>query len=315
MARIPESFEVEVPGSLSNLGPGFDVLGMAVTVANRFRFTTRTAADGYFVGGAAVDPERHLVFRSLRKAAERFGGEVPKGLRLDPVEEVPRTRGLGSSSTARVAGLMAHHILTGTWPGRSEAQAFLAQEEGHPDNVVPALIGGLTLSGWEGRSLHVFRVEPASSLRIALCIPARTVPTKKARAVLPKAWGRGDIVFELSRLAFLMHGLRELDPAAIRLGVQDRLHQDHRKVLIGPVDEAFAAAISAGAAGAFVSGSGSTLAAFVLNPEVEAEAVARAMCAVFEGAGEQAEFRACTPSSTGARYRLSPSEVWTTVPA
>jgi homoserine kinase len=315
VTRVPESFEVEVPGSLSNLGPGFDVLGMAVTVRNRFRFSTQTPSDGFFVGGQAVDPERHLSFRTLRKATERFGGEAVKRLRLDPIEEVPRTRGLGSSSTARVAGLVAHHVLTRVWPGRSEAQAFLAREEGHPDNVVPALIGGLTLSGWEGRALKVIRVEPAAGLQIALSVPARAVPTKKARAVLPKAWGRGDIVFELSRLAFLMHGLRELDPAALRLGVQDRLHQDHRKLLIGPVDAAFEAALSAGAAGAFISGSGSTLAAFVLGSPAEAEAVAHAMCAVFEAAGEKAEPRVCVPSSSGARYRLSPSAAWTKVPA
>lgn len=311
----PARFEVRVPGSLSNLGPGFDVLGLAVGIENLFRFSTDAPRGRFLVGEEAVDPERHLTFKTLLEACKAFGGDAPKQLRLTPDEGVPRTRGLGSSSTARAAGLVAHHALTGRWPGREAAQAFLAKAEGHPDNVVPALIGGLTVSGWEGRALRVLRVEPPPALRIALAIPSRPVPTKKARAVLPKAWGRGDIVFELSRLAFLMHGLHTLDPEALRLGCQDRLHQDHRKALIGPVDAALSAALAAGAAGAFISGSGSTLAAWVASDAVEPSAVAEAMCEVFRAQGLEAAARVTAPSAYGARYRLSPSSAWLTVPA
>lgn len=309
------SFEVRVPGSLSNLGPGFDVLGMAVTVENRFSFSLDAPSGHYMVGDEVIDPERHLTFKTLFEAAKAFGGELPKQLRLTPAEQVPRTRGLGSSSTARIAGLVAHHALTRRWPGREAAQAFLAKAEGHPDNVVPALLGGLTVSGWEGRELRVLRIAPPTGLRIALAIPARPVPTRRARAVLPKAWGRGDIVFELSRLAFLMHGLATLDPEALRLGCQDRLHQDHRKPLIGPVDAALSAAMANGAAGAFISGSGSTLAALVVDAAADPAAVAQAMCQVFAAEGQKAEPRVCEPAKDGARYRLSPSSAWTKVPA
>lgn len=315
MGAEPGRFEVRVPGSLSNLGPGFDVLGLAVSVENRFAFSTDAPRGRFLVGDDEVDPERHLTFKTLLEATAAFGGDRPAQLRLSPTEEVPRTRGLGSSSTARVAGLVAYHALTGRWPGREAAQAFLAKAEGHPDNVVPALVGGLTVSGWEGRSLKVLRIDPPASLRIALAIPRRPVPTKKARAVLPKAWGRGDIVFELSRLAFLMHGLHTLDAEALRLGCQDRLHQDHRKALIGPVDAALDAAMTKGAASAFISGSGSTLAAFVVDSAQDAAGVAEAMCEVFRAEGQEAEARVATPSPHGARYRLSPSAAWTRVPA
>lgn len=312
-AEAPK-IEIIVPGSLSNLGPGFDVLGMAVSVENRFVFSAAKPSGRFSVAGQAVDPERHLTFRTLLRAYDSFGGQPPSELDLEAVEEVPRTRGLGSSSTARVAGLVLHHVLTKTWPGREAALSFLAKEEGHPDNVAPALIGGLTMSAWEGRTLRVLRVEPPKALRIALAIPEKAVSTKKARAVLPKAWGRGDIVFELSRLAFLLEGMHALDPEALRIGCQDRLHQDHRKALIGPVDEAIGGAFEAGAAAAFISGSGSTLAAFVIDASVDAELVARAMCAPFEAKGERATPRVAAPSPKGARHRLSPSAAWNTVP-
>jgi homoserine kinase len=177
--------------------------------------------------------------------------------------------------------------------------AFLSDEEGHPDNVVPALVGGLCVVGFEGGELRHLRLRPHRGLSVALCVPEVEVSTPEARRILPHDVPHHDAAFTAGRMAFLMAGLLEGRNDALRIGVQDRLHQDHRAPLIGPVSDAFAMAEVAGAAGAFVSGSGSTLAAFV--PEgVPGEDVAEAMCAPFRARGVQARALLVRPVPRGA---------------
>ena len=268
---------VSVPATLANLGPGFDVLGMAVSLRNRFEFAeSSTWADAR----GPVDPADHLALHTAMRAAACFGGRVPP-LRVSQQEEVPRARGLGSSATARVAGLVAGLHFSGLEISLSDQLDFLAEEEGHPDNVVPAAVGGLTLCG-HGPSGRVHERFDAPALQVALCIPDREVSTEAARGLLPPTVPLTDAVHNVSSVAFLLAGLVGGRAEAISWGLSDRLHQPYRKDLIGPVDEAFSAAVAAGATGAFVSGSGSTLAAFVA-PDRDASAVAQAMASVFVG--------------------------------
>ncbi len=286
---------ITVPGTLSNLGPGYDALGLAVSLVNRFSFRFE---DGYSAEGEEVDPASHLTLATARRTAERFGFQLG-GLHVEQRERVPRARGLGSSATARVAGMLAalsQH--DGEVP--LEAQlAFLSEEEGHPDNVVPALVGGLCVVGFEVGGLRHLRLGPPRGLSVALCVPAVEVSTPEARGILPREVAHGDAAFTAGRVAFLMAGLLAGRHHALGLGVQDRLHQDHRAPLIGPVADAFAMAEVAGAAGAFVSGSGSTLAAFV--PEgTPGEDVAEAMCAPFRALGVGATALLVRPMARGA---------------
>jgi homoserine kinase len=266
---------VVVPATLSNLGPGFDVLGLAVALYNQFLFEP-SGERGQYVDGSAPATEDNAVFSAIRAAEETFGARVPHGLILHQAEAVPRARGLGSSATARVAGFIAWSHYARMRVRLPEALQFLTQLEGHPDNVVAAMCGGVTFS--TGGAPFAWRQIPAhADLRVVLCIPELRVPTAEARAVLPAQYERADVVFNLRRLAFLMHGLETGDVAALRVGMEDRVHHPYRKQLIGPVDEAIEAAVYKGAAAAFISGSGSTLAAFVLDPAVDAAAVGAAM--------------------------------------
>ena len=254
---------IEVPGTLSNLGPGYDVLGMAIDRTNGFIVEV----------GEGASPGSELVLLTAQRAAERFGGVLPP-LQVIQHERVPRSRGLGSSATARVAGLLAYEHFVGPVE-RTLAVRFLAEEEGHPDNVAPALLGGLVVCG--ARPVRL----PIAPVGIALCIPAIEVSTPLARRALPATIAHGDAVETLGALGQLLAGLVLGDLHAIRAGVHDRVHQPYRAPLIGPVYEAFEAAVAAGGA-PFISGSGSTLAAFVHTGALD---VAEALAGPLRAAG------------------------------
>lgn len=291
------AFTVRVPGSLSNLGPGFDLLGLAVGLHNRFTVTPGGPPDRVTTDrGPAED---HLLVRTLRAAERHFGRAVEVGFHVEGRDGVPWSRGLGSSATARVAGLRAWEALTGASLDVGDALAFLTAEEGHPDNVVAAWTGGCTLAVQVEEGVVVRRVPLPSGLRIALAVPAVEVSTEAARAVLPASVPLADAVFTAGRLALLLEGLRSGDADLLGLGQRDRLHQDRRATLIGPVDVALEAAREAGAAAAFISGSGSTLAALVLG-ETDAEAVAEALARPFAPQGVRCEVRVVSPDQDGA---------------
>jgi len=285
---------VTVPATLSNLGPGYDTLGLALSLLNRFEFEP---GDDWRAEGATVDPDAHLTLRTARRAVEHFGGDLP-GLHVRQQEHVPRSRGLGSSATARVAGLLAALELGGVRAPLDDQLTFLAAEEGHPDNVVPAMVGGLAVVDVREGGVAHLRLAPPK-LHVAICVPDVEVPTDEARRLLPSSVSRDDAVFNLRRLGFLLVGLLEGVDGAVTSGLDDRMHQSCRAPLIGPVDQAFARAKASGALGAFISGSGSTLAAFCHGDELAAQ-VAEAMASAFEEQGLACKPMVLTPVARGA---------------
>jgi len=275
---MKRSVSLAVPATLSNLGPGFDVLGLAIDRENRFAFY----AEGLPGDLRVASPNDHLIVHTLRRALDRFGGVPRSGIRITQQQVIPRSRGQGSSSTARVAGLAAWAWLTGAPLTLDDALGFLADEEGHADNAAGALLGGLVAVAPADGGLAWLRLPLPAGLRIALCVPEVEISTDAARAVLPRQISLTDAVHNLGRLAFLLGGLAGADASALAVGVGDRLHQPHRAPLIGPAGAALEAARAAGAAGAFISGSGSTLAALVLDPQISVEAIGAAMAGPFE---------------------------------
>jgi len=291
---------VVVPGSLSNLGSGFDCVGLAVTLYNQFLFTPEGGRGQFMVDYLPVEPESHLVSRTIRAAEEHFGALMPHGLGLTQAETVPRSRGLGSSSTAVVAGYIAWSHYTRTRPSVDEAMAFLTQMEGHPDNVSAAFLGGAVLSVAHEGGVHSVPIPLAAGVRVVVVVPEKQILTADAREVLPESVPLADAVYNASRVGMLLTGLRDGDAKALRLGTQDRWHQAARASLLGPVDEVIEAALGHGAAAAFLSGSGSTLAALVVDPEADADAIGRAMGRVCTGAGLRHRMHVLDPSPYGA---------------
>ena len=222
-----------------------------------------------------------------------FGDTRMPGLSLRQVNRIPPARGLGSSAAAIVGGLLAAEKLL----GRPVPVLELATRmEGHPDNVAPALMGGLVASGVL-REGPVARPLPLHECwQMAVAVPAFPLPTEEARKAMPSRYELEDVVYNLSRLALLLPGLAE----GLELDLDDRLHQPFRERLVPGFREVCAAASRQGASGAFLSGAGPTIAAFVDSRRASAAGVAEAMAAAF---GPGARGWALSPRATGARVR------------
>lgn len=285
---------LRVPASTSNLGPGFDLLGLALALPLEIELLG-TGPRGVLEieraeGEAAVWPRTgNLLLVALERGLERLAVD-PVGLAVRVRSEIPLARGLGSSGAAIAAGLLFAEHLAGRSLPREELARIGAMIEGHPDNVTASLLGGCTLAIPDGKRLLVVRQEVHATVGVAVAWPERRVATREARAVLPSEVPLADAVENARRLVLLLAGLREGDGERIALGLVDRLHVPHRLPLVPGAEAAFTAACEAGAFGATLSGSGSALVA--LAPRAACAEVARAMCEALTAAGEKAHGRA-----------------------
>ncbi len=285
---------LRVPASTSNLGPGFDFLGLALSLWLEVRVVERTGGPIEFVelGGTAADWPRgsdNLLSRAFELG--RRGLQAPaSGLRLSVTSEIPIARGLGSSGAAVAAGLLLAERAAGRTAGEEQLLAWGLELEGHPDNASAALLGGCTLAvPIGGGKLRVVRPELSPALGFALAWSEETLPTRAARAVLPAQVPFPDAVENPRRLALLLEGLRRGDPELLALGIEDRLHVQHRLPLIRGGREALEAARAAGAWAATISGSGSALVA--IGPRALVGGVAEAMAVPLRAATGSATAR------------------------
>jgi homoserine kinase len=232
--------EVRVPASSANLGPGFDSVGLALGLWDTCAATV-TEAPGVVVeveGEGAGEVPRdasHLVVRTMLHAWSELGVDAPRGLHLRCTNSVPHGRGLGSSATAIVTGIVAaqgiHDVCRGAGPTPDLAFAndLAARLEGHPDNSSASVHGGLTLS-WseqEGRTSTV-RLQPHPDVRVVVFVPAAQLSTARARSVLPTHIRHGDAALNSARAALLVHAVTQ-DPAHLLPATREWLHQEARR--------------------------------------------------------------------------------------
>ncbi len=257
---------VSVPASTSNLGPGFDCLGLALDLRNEVELSLLDESGPTLVEvsgeGAKTLPlgEKNLLVQAARRVLPK---KLPGRLVLRAVNRIPLARGLGSSAAAAVAGLWAGAHLLGLRRSEDELERLAVELEGHPDNVAPCVHGGFTSCLVEDGRPRVSALDLHPSLSAVVCIPAFELATKKARAVLPKKIDRADAVFNVSRALLLPRALAAGRLTHLPALMQDRLHQPFRAPLIPGLQDALSAAYRAGAAGAALSGSGPTVFAFV----------------------------------------------------
>lgn len=291
----PTPLHLAVPASTSNLGPGYDVLGLALD--RRLEVAWRPTDEPLQVALAGtlvdLDPARDLVHRTLAAALEVAVADL--GGRLAVTSDVPVARGLGSSAAARAAGQILARALrepaavevTGSGPAparvtsdaRDDLIRAVARAEGHPDNAVPTLVGGFVAAVLDGSGVRWTSLPFSPSVGMVWAAPGVEVRTDDARRVLPDRVPHGDAVANGGRLAVLLAGLARADGERIAWGLEDRLHVPWRWGLVPRADEAAAAARAEGAWGVTLSGSGSGLVAFA--PRDRVDAVAAAMGAVF----------------------------------
>ncbi|MBR8839791.1 MAG: homoserine kinase [Stigonema ocellatum SAG 48.90 = DSM 106950] len=306
---------VTVPATTANLGPGFDCIGAALTLYNEFKFTPLLSSSGGLtinVIGAEAErvktDESNLLYQAFIKLYQHVD-VTPPPVKIEIRLGVPLARGLGSSATAIVGGLLGANLFCGEVLSQLQVMELAIALEGHPDNVVPALLGGCRLAatgvenepprrrgrqGWE-----VCEVPWCGEVVPVVAIPDFELSTQEARGVLPTEVSRADAIFNTAHLGLLLRGLETGRGDWLRAALQDRLHQPYRKVLIPGYEAVYSAAVAAGAYGMVISGAGPTLLA--LTDPVNSDAVAAAMAAAWKEAGISAVVRSLCVDTQGAR--------------
>ncbi|MBP5973932.1 homoserine kinase [Brasilonema sp. CT11] len=314
---VISSVSITVPGTTANLGPGFDCIGAALTLYNEFKFSrldipssqgkvkiTVTGAEAERV----VTDESNLLYQAFVKFyqhTEQTRPPVDIEIRLG----VPLARGLGSSATAIVGGLVGANLLAGEPLRQLEVMELAIALEGHPDNVVPALLGGCRLaatgvrneppSRQERQEWEVCEVPWCEEIVPVVAIPDFELSTKQARQVLPTEVSRADAIFNAAHLGLLLRGLETGRGDWLKAALQDKLHQPYRKALIRGYDAVYSAAVEAGAYGMVISGAGPTLLA--LTDKAHSQAVAQAMTAAWMEEGIKPEVRSLCVDTQGAK--------------
>lgn len=266
---------VRVPGSTSNLGAGFDCLGLALDLWLEVRVAQGAGPPTYTGTLEGFDATHDLVARTVGDLSSR-------NAHVEVDSEIPVCRGLGASAAAIVAGLALRSVLDGHEVDRDAIFREAFEREGHPDNAGPAVYGGLILSAHRPESLVV-----SDDLGIALAIPESSVSTQEARAMLPEDFPRDIAILQASSAASLLLGLTTGNGALVGFGMDDHIAAPYRKTLIQGFDAAVEAGKGAGAYGVTISGSGSTLVA--VTPRDSARAVAEAMAQAFTENGNPAQ--------------------------
>lgn len=255
--------KVKVPATSANLGSGFDVAGLALTLYNTFTF--ELSEDGLNIKGCPEQfcNENNLTYQAFKRAAEVCGLEY-QGVNIECSGEVPYTRGLGSSSTCIVAGIVGACAFKDKVEERQEILELATSIEGHPDNVAPAIFGGVTVSVMEEDNVLTLNIPVKHDYRFVALIPPFTLSTEQSRAVLPQILPRKDAIKNVSHLALMVASLINGYDEGLKLGFKDRLHQPYRGDLIAGFDEIMAVLEKdEQVLGAYLSGAGPTIMAVI----------------------------------------------------
>jgi homoserine kinase len=255
---------VRVPATSANLGPGFDALGLALTLydevtARISKYGITVAVDGEGAGELPAD-ESHLVVACALKTFDLLGVRPP-GLAVRCVNRIPQARGLGSSSAAIVAGILVARALAGA-DSFDDAQVLrlAAQIEGHPDNVAPCLLGGVTIAWLGTGGAEAARIQPAEGIETVVFVPEERGLTAHARAALPATVPHADAAHNAGRSALLIHALTS-SPELLLPATEDRLHQSYRAPG-APATYALVTSLREAGIPAVVSGAGPSVLAF-----------------------------------------------------
>lgn len=252
-------FKVSVPATSANVGPGFDVMGIAFDLYNRFTFDTDVDCSRVTGGPDEFRNDDNLVLSTMRSVLARHG-RAATPVHLHSETEIPLRGGLGSSSSCIVAGIMAANAIGGLDLGRDEMLRAAALIEGHPDNVAPAILGGFVSAIIEDEFVFWNQHRIDARLSFYALIPDHQVSTEEARAILPKSYSRSDCIYNMSRVPLLVEGLATANRQLIRAGCKDRIHQQYRLGLIPDGPAVFdRVGRDENAVAIYVSGAGPTL--------------------------------------------------------
>jgi homoserine kinase len=306
---MSNSVTVTVPATTANLGPGFDCIGAALTLYNSVTFarmppsaSTETPTVEITVTGAEADrvslKSDNLAYQAFVKLYQHLD-KSPPPVQIQIQLGVPLARGLGSSATAIVSGLLGANALAGNPLSLAEVTELAIAIEGHPDNVVPALLGNCQLSVAEGNRWEICQIPWHSDIIPVVAIPNFELSTAEARRVLPTQYSKADAIFNTAHFGLLVRGLESGNRQWLQVALADRIHQPYRYSLIQGYEAVQIAAREAGAMGVVISGAGPTLLA--LTDTETAVTVATAMTAAWKQQGVEADVRSLEIDVKGAR--------------
>lgn len=254
---------IKVPATSANLGPGFDSLGIALSLHNTvYMEESDTLSIAASDNTKIPTDENNLIYKSVKELYSLCDKPL-NGLRIRQENNIPMTRGLGSSSACIVAGLAGGNELLGHPLSTGEIVNMAARLEGHPDNSTPAILGGLVVAVLENGAVYSAKVPVTGVIRFAAFIPDFELKTEVARAALPKEIPHRDAVYNLSRSALMAASLFSGRLDNLRVAAGDRLHQPYRIKLIHGAEQIFDLAYGLGAYAVYISGAGPTIMAMI----------------------------------------------------
>jgi homoserine kinase len=293
---------VRAPATVANLGPGFDCFGLALDLWNEMEVSTtgnclKISIEGEGKHVLPMD-ETNAIYRAMYFFAQRQGKTLPTGIQILCKNNIPLGSGLGSSSAATIAGILAAADLLEMPDDKEDQLNCATRMEGHSDNVVPCLLGGFTISLVDNDRVFSRKI-PIHPFLLLIVTPDFNFPTNQARATLPELILHKDAVFNLSRVALLTDALRNGDFDLLPLATDDRLHQPYRIPRIPGAAAAVSAARNAGAVAVVMAGAGPSLLAFIRD-QAEIPGVSASMVAAFQEAGLSARIYSPQISMVGA---------------
>lgn len=250
--------EIKVPATSANIGPGFDCLGIALNLYNKFYI--EEIERGLIIEGC--DPsfanEDNLVFTSMKKCFEKIGYKY-NGIRIIIKADIPVSRGLGSSAACILGGVVGANELAGNVLSKEEILELATKIEGHPDNITPALFGGMTVSITENNKVYYDNIDIAKGIKFYTLIPNFKLSTEEARKILPDTVSHKDAVFNVGRTALMLTAMINGNFDLMKVGVKDRLHQEYRGTLIEDFNYILDECNKLNTYGVFLSGAGPTI--------------------------------------------------------
>lgn len=304
---------VRIPATTANLGPGFDCMGLALDLWNTFEL--HLGAEGYSVQtfgegeGALPSDETNLTLSVLLQELETSGTALPAGLKVVCHNTVPCASGLGSSSTATLAGVLFGAAMANAKIDRDPAELDLAQVleravaiEGHGDNVAPALLGGFVIVVPDARGV-LTKTVPHVPIKTVVCVPSYNYLTADARAALPDSYSKSDAIFNIGRAMLVAEALRSGDDDLLARAMNDRIHEPYRFKSIPGASAAQKQALESGAVCVALSGAGPGVIAFARGGY---DRIGRAMKQAFTDAGLESRYWILDVSDKGAQVGRLP---------
>ena len=292
-------FHIKVPATSANMGPGFDCVGVALELYNELWVEETdggidiSSADGRDIPKG----EKNLIYTTIKGFYDREGLKLP-GVKIVQKDSIPMTRGLGSSAACIVGGLLAANAMSGRNYTVDRLALMAAELEGHPDNSNPALMGSMVVSAMHDGEMSRIKINVPENLTFGVLIPNFALSTAESRAVLPKEYTRAQAVFNSSRTGLLIAAMMTGNLEALRVAVDDEIHQPYRKKLIRNYDDIFEKARENGSLAEYLSGAGPTL--MTLITDETAEKYEKEMNELIKTLPDKWELKLLKPDTRGA---------------